>query len=472
MDEDAHLHHHHHNHRPLQLLDLCNEVLELIFSVHLPWIDRPLARFVCRRVNEVVYTGSGRWGKLARSVVDRLARELAREGVNPARRESAAARIVAAISRGCPWKARNASWPFRVSGRLRGDAADRTSPRDMRLHWIGMAVDPDADVGRLLAFEDVLAYKVVNFRVRRDVGMLSRMDGVVALLTLQVPADASCIYDIEGEGHMCAPRDLQRRRKYCASVARVLGVRFFGKASVVRLALAAFQLGRGSLTSAYDPDFEYALGEDAIEPEAGRGCTRNVCGSGIYFFVDEPSAMAWAGIQDHHYGDWQGKTMVVTGRLSEMRGLVMRPPDFPAGLRARGAEEEEEGGYVGWVPQPVGWMRDAWGKIKSTLTLTPLESPIEAERRKRREALQAWLSETRGDLVLEGEEGGDEEDDDSESQQDGDEEEKEKENHDGSDGEGTNARKRRPFVLDVARILDAFPRANVLSPLEEGGIGP
>jgi hypothetical protein len=356
----------------------------------LPAENRTLCRFVCRR-----------WASFLPAPCTEDARSLDACGYfeRSADREEGARRDDAmrcrdwCIQRGCPWTPDGWGVALTFTPRRHRRRATPRNDREPDLHHglgpdldldfdpdhgLGSDFDLDPDVGRLLCGDDVLAYKVVDCHIATAVGSRFAWRDVTALLTLQIPAASASVYSIEGDGDLCPMAELKPATKYCTSMARVLGVRFAGAPLAVNQVIGALCFGRLQLLSKHTVEFEYRLGEDVFEPAAGRGCGKRKCGEGIYFYLDERSALEYAS------GEISCAAPVITARVPYRHAVVL----------SFGGEDE-------------GGSDDG-------------ERALAAETRKRRHELDAWLrvhvnrfvDNQRGDDEEEEEDDDDDDDDD------------------------------------------------------------
>jgi hypothetical protein len=133
----------------------------------------------------------------------------------------------------------------------------------------------------LSAGEDIIGYKAVNLSIK---GLPAH--GIQALLRLRIPFGEASVYNVEGNGKVARPADMQQRQKYCTNLAYVEALQIGAPNPIdMKKALFALQTGNATLDAKYNSKFKYRLQEYASEPEAGRGCGQGQCGSGIYFYL-------------------------------------------------------------------------------------------------------------------------------------------------------------------------------------------
>lgn len=187
-----------------------------------------------------------------------------------------------------------------------------------------------ADARLLDPREDILAYKIVYF-CRHPDGR-GKLDGVCALLHLQLPGASAHIYTSDGTSKgdvvkVQPPREgLHATQKYNTNAAVVTGVQFFGAPRPTKQTLLAFQQNHGFLVSGFGGanKMRYELGRLHVEPRAGQVISGKRCTAGLHFFVDPASAFQYGR------GEWTKHSAflgVVTLRLSKPRGLVFAIED-------------------------------------------------------------------------------------------------------------------------------------------------
>lgn len=150
----------------------------------------------------------------------------------------------------------------------------------------------------LIMGDEVIGYKMVNLTSDSF-----DMKPIQVMLRIRIPFTEASIYNVEGQGQVMRPADLQKQKKYCTNIAFVDGLRVGGPhPTTVKKALMALQTNNASMVSKADRSFEYKLQQFVSEPRAGRNCGNGNCGSGIYFYLDPDSSFGY--FHKHCQGDY------------------------------------------------------------------------------------------------------------------------------------------------------------------------